>query len=545
MSQRILGVDVGSYSIKVVEIQRSLREFEVVGFYEQPVTSSTEGAEAQAIQRLFEEYNLSGEFIYSALPGHFTAFRSIDLPFSNFKKIDSTIEFEMENYLPIPLEEAVVDYKILSSEKTHSRVLVAYSRKGEFIKFLNRFGGAELDPRFVGSELVEMTNLVKLGVAVPEGAYAIVDLGHLKTNICIFLGGELRSARTIMTGGRDLTHTIAQSLKISEAEAEKIKVEMGQVGESAEIVDPMVQQVAEAIKKPLSELLVQLRQTFVGFQEETGEVVSALLLTGGTSRLNGIDQFVSKTLRKNVSFLDCLEIPANRLHDSAWARPIIAPALSLAYRGVIGGGTRDLQFRRGEFAYRGEIRDLVGLVRSVAIQIGIISFFVLGTFLISYFSLRDRLKDQQEQLASMAAETLPELPKKSLSQPKNVLSILSGRIGESTEKRRKLQEETALSVLEILKGVSKALPNRETIQIDVDQFTLTAGKIRLTGQTNSFEAVDQIKTALASSPQFQNVATTNVRKGVGDQVKFDISFDVKLGEGGEAEVVKGGDEGGA
>ncbi|MBI2981743.1 MAG: pilus assembly protein PilM [Deltaproteobacteria bacterium] len=536
--QRVLGVDVGTYSIKVVEIERSFRDFKVVGFYEQRVSSSTEGGEAQAIQRLFEEYNLSSDFIYSALPGHLTSFRVVDFPFSNFKKIDATIEFEMEEYLPIPIEEAVVDYKILVSDKTHSKVLVSYARKGGLIKFLNRFAAAELDARFVGSELVEMTNLRKLGVSMPEGAYAIVELGHTKTNLCLFFNGELRVTRTIMIGGRDLTHAIAQALKISPPEAEKIKTEMGQVGEVTGVGDPMVRQVAESMKRVLNDLLVQIRQTFATFQEMSGEVVQALLLTGGTSRLGGIEQFFSKSLRKNVSFLDALDLPVNQLNESSWCRPIIAPALALAYRGVIGVGTRDLQFRRGEFAYRGEIRDLTGLVKSVVVQIGIISFIVLGTFLFSYFSLRDRLEDQREKIAALASETLPELAKKSLSQPKNVLSILNGRIGESSEKKRKLQEETALSVLEALKEVSRSLPPRDAIQIDIDQFTYAGGKIRLAGQTNSFEAVDQLKTALTRSPQFQNIATTNVRKGVGDQVKFDLSFDLKIQ--GDAEAVKEG-----
>ena len=240
MPQRILGIDVGSYSIKVAEIERSFRSFDLIGFYEQPIGAApapggeAPPAEMEALQRLFEEYNISREFLFTLLPGQKTAIRMIELPFGNFKKIDSTIEFELENYLPLPLEEMVVDYQIISAEKSRSKVLVAYARKGELIKFLNAFAGAELDPRFVGCEPVELAHLHKLGVVFPEGSYAVMDLGHEKTNLCLFLGKELQSARTMMIGGRDLTRAVAEGLKIPELEAEKIKLEMGQVGPEAE-----------------------------------------------------------------------------------------------------------------------------------------------------------------------------------------------------------------------------------------------------------------------------------------------------------------------
>lgn len=546
MRERILGVDVGSYSVKVAEIVRSVRTFasgaagELVGFYEQPVlppalpvspASTAEGGvsgEALAIQRVFEEYNLSGDFIYTALPGQKTALRVIELPFGNFKKIDTTIEFEMENYLPLPLEEVVVDYQILFTEKTRSKVLVAYARKGELIKFLNLFAPGELDPRFVGCEPVEQGVLPSLGVVIPEEATLLIDLGHEKTNLCLFSARQLRVARSIMIGGRDLTRQIAAQLKIPEPEAERIKIEMGQVG--AEGADPMTRQVSEALTDVLVGLLVQIKQTLLAFQEEVGGVIPAVLLTGGTSRLPGIDQYLSKGLRKNVSFLDPVDIAASRLADSQWCRPIAATAVALAARGATGIRSRDIQFRRGEFAYKGEMRDLKSLVRQVGIQAAIITFFVLGTFLASYASLKGKIRDQGLRLAAVAVEVLPELPKKSLTQPKNVLSILSGRVGEIEERKKKIEEEVSLSVLSVLQEVSATLPARDAVTLDIDELTIAAGRIRMSGRTNSFEAVDQIKSALAKSPRLQNVATENVRKGVGDQIKFEISLELNPGE---------------
>jgi general secretion pathway protein L len=538
MSQIILGIDVGSYSIKVAEIERTLKEFHLIGFFEQPIVNAEalgrEAAATQALARLFEEYNLSSGMAYTALPGQATSHRVIDLPFADFKKVDQTIEFEMENYVPLPLEDLLIDYEFLTASKTGSSVLVSYAKASDFVKFLNAMTGADVDPRFVGSEPVELANIMKLGVLQPEGAYALLDMGHEKTNVLIFVGPKLQFARTIMVGGRDLTKAIAEALNIPLAEAERMKIEVGQVGSEVEGADQTTRNVAEALKAPLEEILLNLKQTFMAFQESKQEVVQALVLCGGTSRLPGIDHYLSAKLRKNVSFLDCLDFPFNQLADSAWCRPIAASALSLAYRGVIGSGIRDIQFRRGEFAYKGEVKEYRGLIKQAGVLLGIVVACALGSLIVSYSTLKGRVKGATAQVSSLASQALPDLPKKSLGNPKDILSSLTGKINEAQEKKKKIEDETALSVLDVLREFSASLPPRDALQLDVSDFTMASHKIRLQGQTSSFEAVDEIKAALSKSKMFKNVATENVKRGPKGDILFSLSVDVSVG----------GDEGG-
>lgn len=534
MSQIVLGIDIGSHSIKVAELERRMKEFHLIGFFEQPVqnaeTLGREGAVAQALARLFEEYNLSAHTVFTALPGQLTSHRVLDLPFADFKKVDQTIEFEMENYVPLPLEDLLIDYEFLSSSKTGSSVMVSYVKKSDFVKFLNMLTGAEIEARFVGSEPVEIANVMKLGVLQPEGAFGLLDIGHEKTNVLIFVNGKFLFARTIMIGGKSLTHAIAEALNIPEAEAERMKIEVGQIGPDVQGADQTTLNVAEAMKGPLDEILLSLKQTFMAFQEEKGEVVQAVILTGGTSRLPGIDQYLSERLRKNVSFLDCLDFPFNQLAESEWCKPIAASALGTAYRGVAGTTIRDIQFRRGEFAFRGEIQEYSGLVRQAGILLGIVAFFALGSSLVSYFSLKGRVKNQQSQIAALSAKVLPDMSKKSLSDPKTILSTLTGKIGEAEDRKKKIEEEVALSILDVLKEFSTSLPPRETLQIDVDDLTIASHRIRIQGQTTSFEAVDQIKTALDKSKMFKNVAIENQKKGNKGEIRFNLSVEIAGGE---------------
>ncbi len=530
MAEKILGIDRGSYSIKVAEIERHMGKFELVGFYEQPILISEnvshDVASTQALQRLFEEYNLKADHIYTSLPGQLTANRVIDLPFSDFKKVDQTIEFEMENYIPLTLDEMLIDYIILNSTKTESRVLVSYSTKSDFVQFLNFMNSSNIDPRFVGSETVEMANVMKLGVLQPEGAYAIVDMGHEKTNIIIFIGNQMQFSRTVMFGGKNMTQSIAEALNVPIDEAERMKVEMGQLGHEADTADATTRAIADAIKKSMDDILLSLKQTFLAFQQSRGEVVQALLLCGGTSRLPGVDQYIENELHKNVSFLDCLDFPFNHLADSTWCRPVAATALALAYRGILGSTIRDIQFRRGEFAYQGEVKDLVSLAKQVAVMVGVVLLFAGMTFGVSYVSLKGKAKTQMAKLTGSVQEALPDIPKKSLSTPNTILSTLTSKISETEDKKKKIEDEVSSSVLDILKEISTTLPAREDVVLDIDEVNIASRHVRLQGSTASFEALDQIKAAITKSKMFKNITTENVKKGTKEEIRFILSFEL-------------------
>lgn len=530
MAEKILGIDRGSYSIKVAEIERHMGKFELVGFYEQPILISEnvshEAASAQSLQRLFEEYNLKADHIYTALPGQLTANRVIDLPFSDFKKVDQTIEFEMENYIPLTLEEMLIDYIILNSSKTDSRVLVSYSTKSDFVQFLNFMNSSGIDPRFVGSETVEMANVMKLGVLQPEGAYAVVDIGYEKTNIVIFIGNQMQFSRTVMFGGKNITLAIAEALSVPFDEAERMKVEMGQLGHEADTADNTTRSISETIKKSMDDILLSLKQSFLSFQQTRGEVVQALLLCGGTSRLPGIDQYIENILHKNVSFLDCLDFPFNHLADSNWCRPVAATALSLAYRGILGSTIRDIQFRRGEFAYQGEVKDLVGIAKQVGVMVGIVLVFAGITFGASYVSLKGKAKTQMAKLTTSVQEALPDIPKKSLSTPNTILSTLTSKISETEDKKKKMEDEVSSSVLNVLKEISTTLPAKEEVILDIDEVNIASRRVRLQGSTASFEALDQIKAAIGKSKMFKNMTTENVKKGTKEEIRFILSFEV-------------------
>lgn len=530
MPQNILGIDIGSYSIKVAQIRRTFKSFELVKFYERQIQFNEiltpEESTQAALTGIIEDNALTWDQVIVGLPGQFVSSRLITLPFENKKKIDQTIEFELENYIPYELADVVVDYHIVHLAKDSSKVLVMYAPKGSFVKYLTLLENAGIDPRIVCVEGVALVNLVNLGMVPPEGVYAMVDIGHRKTTVTICKGKNLVYTRMIMVGGYHFTNSISAKAGVPFDEAEKLKIEMGQVNvEESGMIDDLSKQIFSGIKTAADDLVLHLRQTFFAYQDEEGEAVSGIYLSGGTSRLPGLDRFLSIKLKQNVAFLDCLEFHFSRLTSSDVHLQLIPQALALALRGVAPAGLPEINFRRGEFAYKGDVKEVGSGIRRLAAALAVLIILPVSYFGIRYVSLSNKLSEINKDVANLVLQVIPDINQKKIATASAALSAVKARGNEVEDRLAKLSSVLSSSSLEVLKDASAAFPERNDVQVNIEDFNYQGGRIKMSGRTTSFEAVDKIKAALERSGKFKNVATANVRKGVKEEIKFDITMD--------------------
>ena len=265
MPHRILGIDVGSYSVKVALIERTFKSFAFTEFYERKIQYnellSPEESAAIAIQGLVDDHNLSWDTACAGFPAQRVTSRLLTFPFGSAKKIDQTVQFEIESYMPFPVDDVVVDYVVVWSTKDASRVMVVYVQKKDLVRELTMLGTVGVDPRFVCVEGIDQVGLVNLGMVPPEGAYAIIDAGHEKCTVTICRGRKLGYTRAISLAGRAITGAIAARLSVPPDEAERMKIEMGHLplpGEE-EAADELTREVTAAIKGVVDEFLLHLR----------------------------------------------------------------------------------------------------------------------------------------------------------------------------------------------------------------------------------------------------------------------------------------------
>lgn len=529
MAQMILGVDFGTFSVKIAQVERGMGEFKLVQAFEIPLVAeevlSHEQAATAALAKFLEDNPIPYDSCVVSLPGTAVSFRSIELPFTNPKKIDQTIEFELESVVPFEIEELLYDYALTARLENESRVLVTYLPEANFQKFLEQVQHSGVEPRSVGVDTLDLSYLTYTGTLPPQGRYGVLDLGHSKTNLLVLERETVKMARSFSWGGHSLDQAIAQSQQISLQEARELK------HRSAWELEPS-HSASQAISDTLQELGQQLRQSLFAFNESGEAPVEALYLCGGTAKLNGIDNYFSRLLNINVSFLDVLDESYTLLPDRENFLLTLPSAFSAALHGVFPSKGTPINFRRGEYAYKKDIEILGGTLKKVGWAAASVVGLGILYFLITYFSLSSQVDSLDKQVAELVQTSVKGAPKKSKLSTKEALSMLNGRIAAVEEKMGKVTGEESPSALKVLQLVSSSMPPRDQLVVDIDDINISPNRVRLEGRTGSYEAVDKIKSAMEKVKVFKNVQTGNVRKGVREEIKFSLSFDVTSEEEG-------------
>ena len=531
MPQTILGIDIGTYSIKVAQIERSFKSFEFVNFYERKIQYNEllkpEESVSVTLQAMIDDIGLKWDQVICGYPGQKVSSRMVTLPFGSLKKIDQTIEFEMESYIPFDLADVLIDYHIINSSKEVSDILALYTVKDDFIRTLTLLQNCRLDPKIITVEQVEYLNLVHLGMVPPEGPYAILDIGHAKTNLTLCRGKKLSFVRSISIAGKHLTESIQKKLNVPADEAERMKIEMGQaLQEQTETLDDLSRQVQEAMRETLEEFVLNIRQALFAYQDRQGEPVEGIYLCGGTSRLPGLDRYLSMSLKQNVTHIDCTSFHFAKLGKVTTHRAMMPQGLALALRSVAAAGMPDINFRRGEFAFKGDALKLGGTLRHLSIVLGLILFMAMAHFGVKYYVLSKKVKQLNAQVTDMVKQVLTVSPKQ-IATPAGALKILQSEENKAKDRLNKLADIRGISALDIVKEISTRVPARKDIKLDVEDINIKGERMSLSGRTDSFIAIAKIKAALEGSKYFRKVTPSNVGKGIREgEVKFEMSMDI-------------------
>jgi hypothetical protein len=444
----------------------------------------------------------------------------MEVPFSNSRKIDNIIEFEMEGLIPFEIESIHYDYTILKSESNKSEILAAYISTEVFKKFLQQIQHGGIEPRYIGVDTLDLSCLRFTGLLPLQGNFALLDLGHMKSNLMVLDGENMLGARCISWGGHYLTQAIAKALQLTYEQAETFKHSKAQW--DLESQDP----VALAVKQSLDDLQIQLKQTIFSIYEKKAPPLEAFYLMGGTSKLTGIDSFFSNLFNINVSHLDILDDRYTTFYDREKARPIIPNSLAEGLRAVYPSKGLRVNFRRGEFSYKKDIELLGGSFKKVGSLAASVAFLGLLYFIVAYFSLSTQATKMNKNLDKLLKTAAIDLPKSSRQSPTTTINFLNGKISSLEDKLKRVEGGGVHSSLEILKLISEAMPQREEFVLDIDDLNISTDRVRMEGRTVSYEGVDKVKASMEKIKEFKNVQSGNVRKGVRDEIRFSVSFDI-------------------
>jgi general secretion pathway protein L len=514
MMKNVVGLDLGSHSIKAVELRQTLRGLEPVQLRLQPSTED-EGGLPELLRRFARTHHIPLEHVVTAIPGHQISSRRLDFPFRDRKKLAGAVPFEVEGEIPFPIEDVLVDWEIVSGDRSEATVSTAIVQRKHVSELLAELQLANCDPRVLEAEGFALGNLSSLFDLA--GTRLLADIGHRKTTLCLLMDGVAVATRTLTVGGKTLTEAIARDRGWNLEEAERSKCEDGIFQLGFNSTSPSALAVLDRIARETVRTLESLEPVIGGSPEAK---VSALTLVGGSAKLHRIDEYLSQRTG----------IPASRLALPpeeegaalvAGGDPVLfAPAIALALRGTARATTR-MNFRKDEFAYRTDFRQFFTKETRTTAALAAGVLVLMGASVATQITLDSRSASQLEaQVAQIYADAFPDQ-----SVPSNPIAGMRSAGAQARDRADFLGVYGGnRSALDLLAELSRRVP--ADLEVKFEEVSIDRRVIRIKASAQSFEAADRLEAQITSADPFREAKIDGEVKAQrrGDGKSFNLTI---------------------
>lgn len=338
------GLDISDESMKFVELVASKDRIRMGRYGERKVSPGIiESGKIKDPKRL-EEILVSLkkeegiESVRVSLPEEQVYLFKLRLEKSGLEHIREGIELSLEEYIPIPAQDAIFDYELLNEDTQSLGLQVAAIPKNVIESYLSVFKNSvvsvksfELEAQAIARSVIKNGDL---------GTYMIVDFGKKRTGIFIVSGGIVIFTSTLDIGGVMLSNMIGKNFKVSFEEAEKMKREYGLRRNSANT------EVFSILLNGVSILRDEVAKHFLYWhthKDEDGKdrsSIKKIILCGGDSNLIGLSEYLSVSIKSNVEMADVWV----NIADTEKYIPQIDFKQSLAFASALGLALRNFYY---------------------------------------------------------------------------------------------------------------------------------------------------------------------------------------------------------
>jgi len=351
------GLDFSDLSLKIAKLKKKGKFLSLASWGETEIKSGIiEGGgiknEAALIKTIKDGLakvkgeRIKSKYVIASLPENEAFVQVIQMPKMKEEELKTAVLFEAENYIPLPIEDAYLDFQItfpFHDRLDHLDVLIAaISRKtvDSYVSCLKKSG---LIPLALEVESQSIARALIKNRVSPFPVF-IIDFGKSRTSFIIFSGYSLRFTSSIPASSQKLTEAIANALRVDLDEAEKLKIEHGLAVEKRSsrsrkkiigIIDPMVpilDDLVEQIKK-------YIRYYHTHASEGHPSKIKKILLCGRGANLKGLTGFLSNEFKIPVElsnpWINILPEPLKEVPELPFKESLgYTTALGLALRGI-------------------------------------------------------------------------------------------------------------------------------------------------------------------------------------------------------------------
>ena len=353
---RYLGIDISTSGIKLVELSRSGKRYQIDAMATEPLPEGavTDGNPsdvdqvAAAIKRALKSSGTRLKKAAAAVPTSSVITRTIPMPIEyGDDEIEAAIEIEASQYIPFPLEEIYVDFAMLGpsrASRDSQDVMIVASRRENVDLRQEVLEEAGLKVAVVDVEAYAIENVFSIlssslyfDNAQADNAFerlsnirtAIADIGFNTTTLYIFQGNKVVFTREQPYGCDQLTRTIAEHYDLPRDRAELAK-------RSGELSEDYTHTILEPFRQSLAEQINNALQFF--FSSSNYNSIDSLLLTGGGGTVSELDRTVSQVLGVPCAVANPFEAMGSikKINRRSLARdaPLFGVACGLAMRSL-------------------------------------------------------------------------------------------------------------------------------------------------------------------------------------------------------------------
>ena len=348
----VLGVDVGSYAIKVAFITEEGGGLVLKAWAHLPLTFKPEASPEEkkvqtinALRAFLIEKGLKIKETATALSGNSVIVRYVKFPRLTKTELSATLATEAEPFIPFDINEVQLGFHILAEiieegQKKMETVLVA-AKKELVTSRLEILQGAGFHPAIIDVDSFALENVHEKLRDPKEGPAATLylNIGHSVTNLSIIENGVTRVVRDVFISGQTMSKAVAKAFQCEPAKADELKKLYGVIVDPAEKEKALADGNREALG--VSQAIGQVARDLVGevhrsvdfyLSQGPDRAIGKIVLSGGTARTKNLDKHLAGELKVPVSVLDPFSFVQGGQVVPEELRPAFGVAVGLALR---------------------------------------------------------------------------------------------------------------------------------------------------------------------------------------------------------------------
>jgi Tfp pilus assembly PilM family ATPase len=483
MSRKVLGIDIRKESLAAVLVKTSLRENRIDAHAHIPFPEADEDDNVfgSALNALCEEIDPSGcDCVVSISADHFS-YRILRVPFKDSRKIRMVLPFELEPTVPYPVDDLVIDFIDLQSsgQNDQSEIIAVAVPRTELTPYLESLARFKIDPE-------------------------MVTISGLPAAMCL--------ANQADTG------------------EDRVLLEVGDASSSLFIVNEGRLQLIRSFPTPITSdnragmLGAFVQRTLAAYDELSQSEFQPLDMVVTGAGLNGasLDSEVSRVLDipvNRLNFADRLDIPIDSESTTSWNPALMDNALALTLMAI--EGIKGLNFHKGHFAARKLfVKHKKNWIKTGVLAAAVLILAFAGAITETY-TLNRKVNRLDQQIRTIYKETFPDV--KRIVDPYREMQV---NVQEA--KKSAVIQSTAgphIRSIDILNSISQYVP--DSIKVDVTRMVISPENVLITGTTDDFKSVEDIKSKLEQVDYFKKVTITssNLDRS-GKEVRFGLKVEL-------------------